>query len=50
MYSPHLMNGNFLIMLSILPYHAMRFPCVIHYFHNILRWFWKLSMWKLTIV
>ena len=36
MYSPHLMNGNFLIMLSILPYHAMRFPCIIHYFYNIL--------------
>ncbi len=36
MYSPHLMNGNFLIMLSILPYQAMRFPCIIHYFYNIL--------------
>ncbi|ASZ19559.1 hypothetical protein COJ60_10510 [Bacillus cereus] len=23
-------------MLSILPYHAMRFPCIIHYFYNIL--------------
>ena len=30
------MNGNFLIMLSILPYQAMRFPCIIHYFYNIL--------------
>lgn len=38
MYSPHLMNGNFLIMLSILPYHAMGIPCIIHFLLNFLRY------------